>query len=63
MNIRLAMKVQFWFGFFGFGGKISLGEHIEGNILVHWAMESKSSKHNWDQGQKVKCIQGKIDNP
>ena len=25
MNIRLVMKVQFWFGFVGFGGKTSLG--------------------------------------
>ena len=37
------MKAQFWFGFVGFGGKISLGGYIEGIIVFHWAMESKSS--------------------
>ena len=34
-----------------------------GNLFVHWAKESKSSKEDWDQGQKVTFFQGKIDNP
>ena len=57
------MNVQLWFGFGEFGGKNHLKGWIVGNIFVHWAKESKSSKQNWDQGQKVKCFEGKIDNP
>ena len=54
---------NFGFGFDRFGGKNHLKGRIVGNLFVHWAKESKSSKQDWDQGQKVKCFQGKIDNP
>ena len=48
------MKVKLWFCFGRFGGKNHLKGWIVGNIFVHWAMESKSSKRDWDQGKKGK---------
>ena len=54
---------NFGFGFGRFGGKNHLKGRIVGNLFFHWDKESKSRKQDWDQGKKVKCFQGKIDNP
>ena len=43
------MKVQLWFGFDKSGrfcGKNKFKGRIVGNLLVHWAKESKSSKQD-----------------
>ena len=52
------MKVQLWFCFDKFVGKNHLKGWIVGNLFVNWAMESKSSKQDWDQGKKGQMSSG-----